>query len=70
MISVLSGLVSVAQHQNGDSDVKEVALLTAGQQVVHVPAINRAWWKTLMRMLHLHGARAKPFTVTLHLRML
>jgi transmembrane sensor len=42
VISVLSGLVSVAQHQNGESDVKEVALLTAGQQVVHVPAINRA----------------------------
>ena len=42
VISVLSGLVSVAQHEGVDGDIKEVALLGAGQQVVHVPAIDRA----------------------------
>jgi transmembrane sensor len=42
VISVLSGLVSVAQHEGADGESKEVALLAAGQQVTHVPAINRA----------------------------
>ena len=42
VISVLSGLVSVAQHQSEGEDVKEVALLSAGQQVTHVPDIGRA----------------------------
>ncbi|WP_262692905.1 FecR family protein [Kordiimonas aestuarii] len=42
VISVLSGLVSVAQHQDGDGESREVARLTAGQQVVHAAAIDRA----------------------------
>ncbi|WP_417451469.1 FecR family protein [Kordiimonas sp.] len=42
VISVLSGLVSVAQHQGDVDTAKEIALLGAGQQVVHAPAINRA----------------------------
>lgn len=42
VISVLSGLVSVAQHEGLDGDTREIARLSAGQQVTHVPAINRA----------------------------
>ena len=42
MISVLSGLVSVSQHNSGDVEAKELALLQAGQQAEHQTSVAKA----------------------------
>ncbi|WP_417462253.1 FecR family protein [Kordiimonas sp.] len=42
LVSVLSGLVAVSQHTRGGQPAKELARLTQGQQVEHMPSMNDA----------------------------